>query len=144
METPDDGAETPEGGEETPEGGADGEDTVNEGGCIDRDGVEVSEGASYKPYRDPCVDCTCREDRPTACMSVSCAPPSCDWEAIEGQCCHFRCLDTDDDTAAAVQCTSCVCYVVSCCITCFRYWVPSVITRLAGPCLVQCISLSLG
>jgi len=93
------------------EGGeAEGEGAEGEGGdlseenCVDRDGAAAVEGALYKPYSDPCIECTCREGRPTRCMAVSCRPPNCEWERLEGQCCQFRCLDASDDSIAAVPC----------------------------------------
>jgi len=89
------GAEIDDGG---PEGGAEGDGSESAGGCTDRDGVAVSEGASYQPDADPCIECTCREGRRTRCMTVMCRPPSCEWEQIEGQCCQYRCLDAGDDT----------------------------------------------
>ena len=90
-------------GPETEGDGAEDEGSETEGGCIDRQGVAVSEGALYKPDSDPCIDCTCHEGRRTRCMAVSCQPPSCEWEQIEGECCQFRCLDASDETISASQ-----------------------------------------
>jgi len=93
-----------EDGADTNGDGAEGEGSVSEGGCIDRQGAAVSEGASFKPDSDPCIECICREGRQTRCMTVACQPPNCEWELIEGECCEFRCLDASDDSVTAPHC----------------------------------------
>ena len=93
---------------ETGDEGAESEGSMSEGGCTDRQGAAVSEGASYKPDSDPCIECICREGRRTQCMAVTCQPPSCEWEPVEGECCQFRCLDASDDVISAAQRTYCL------------------------------------
>lgn len=86
-------------------GGTEGEGDVDEGGgCIDRQGATVPEGAMYKPESDPCIECMCRDGRPTRCLSVICQPPDCNWELIEGECCQFRCIDAGNDTQPPAHC----------------------------------------
>jgi hypothetical protein len=63
--------------------------------CVDRLGVLVLEGQTYKPQLDPCIVCTCQSGQPVHCMTSHCQPPDCLWQQIEDQCCQFQCLDND-------------------------------------------------
>ena len=65
--------------------------------CEDWQGNPVGDGVKYIPNEhDPCTACVCDDGFPVMCTAVLCSPPECHlWEAVEGECCRFHCIEPD-------------------------------------------------
>ncbi|KAJ8311636.1 hypothetical protein KUTeg_010991 [Tegillarca granosa] len=55
-----------------------GEDNQESGSCTDLNSTKVSNGDTFRPYRDdPCIFCTCKDGQLVFCGSEQCDKPAC-------------------------------------------------------------------